>query len=469
MINLKTTLLQYQEEAVDKLYRLRIGALYMEMGTGKTRTALEIVHRRIKAGKLDGVIWLCPCSVKQNLRNDLSKHADGWEQFITICGIETLSTSVGENVRLREMAKNETVMLIVDESNLVKNPNALRSEHITTIAEMCRYRMILNGTPVSRNEADLFQQWFILDWRVLGYKSYYSFAANHLEYDDKFTGKIRRVLHVDYLTDKIAPYTFQIKKSDVLKLPEKKYNIRYINLSQKQEEIYDGLEEKYLEMVDEMRPETIYKLFGVLQQCISGTEIIEKEDETPRITHKPIFQDSKENPRIQELLNIVDHLGEEKAIIFAKYTDEIYAICSALGDRAVPFYGELSQKRRNISIQEFREGRQFLVANKACGAYGLNLQFCHIIIFYSNDWDYATRQQAEDRVHRIGQSETVQIYDIITANTLDVRIQKCLDRKDGMAESFKRRIKDKKGAKEWLHGRESLSDDNGVGRNTEKA
>lgn len=469
MMNLKTTLLPYQAEAVEKLYRLRIGALYMEMGTGKTRTALEIVYRRIEAGKLDRVIWLCPCSVKQNLRNDLVKHSTGWEQYITICGIETLSTSVSENVRLRELAQSETVMLIVDESNLVKNPHALRSEHITTIAEMCRYRMILNGTPVSRNEADLFQQWFILDWRVLGYKSYYSFAANHLEYDKVFTYKVRRVLHVDYLTDKIAPYTYQIKKSDVLKLPEKDYTTRYISLSHKQEEIYDRLEDKYLEQVDEMRPETIYKLFGVLQQCVSGTEIVEKEDETPRITHKPIFPYPNDNPRIQELLDLAEALGEEKAIIFAKYTEEISAICSVLGDRAVPFYGELSQSKRNASIQEFREGRQFLVANKACGAYGLNLQFCHNIIFYSNDWDYATRQQAEDRVHRIGQTETVKIYDIVTSNTLDVRIQKCLDRKDGMAESFKRRIKDKKSAKEWLHGRESLSDDNGVGSDAEKA
>ena len=93
-MKIKTDLFEYQRAAVDKLSRLRVGALYMEMGTGKTRVALELVSRRLDAGKVDMVIWLCPCSVKNSLRDDLDKHAEEWQNQITICGIETLSTSV---------------------------------------------------------------------------------------------------------------------------------------------------------------------------------------------------------------------------------------------------------------------------------------------------------------------------------------------------------------------------------------
>lgn len=100
--------------------------------------------------------------------------------------------------------------LIVDESNLVKNHLAKRTQNIIRLAEKCKYKMILNGTPITRTEQDLYAQWYVLDWRILGYKSFWSFSANHLEYDD--TGRVRKCLNTDYLTEKIGPYSYQIKK-----------------------------------------------------------------------------------------------------------------------------------------------------------------------------------------------------------------------------------------------------------------
>ena len=205
MMILKTNLMYYQEVGVAKLLPLKIGALYMEMGTGKTRTALEIIVRRYEKEKLDKVVWLCPCSVQGNLKADLDKHSDGWQDIICISGIESLSSSVRIYSELLSTITRKT-MLIIDESNLVKNHLAIRSRRIVALAEHCKYRMILNGTPISRNETDLFNQWYILDWRVLGYQSYYAFAANHVEYDD-VTHRIRRTLNTDYLVSKIAPYS----------------------------------------------------------------------------------------------------------------------------------------------------------------------------------------------------------------------------------------------------------------------
>ena len=79
---------------------------------------------------------------------------------------------------------------------------------------------------------------------------------------------------------------------------------------------------------------------------------------------------------------------------------------------------------------------------------------CSCIIYYSNDWDYATRSQSEDRVHRIGQNEHVDIVDICAAYTLDERILKCLEKKEGLVDSFKdelEEIKDKKDLYAWIH------------------
>ena len=108
MNSFKTQLYDHQCAAVEKLSRVKVGALYMEQGTGKTRTTLELIKMRMDVGKVDKAIWLCPCSVKQNLHNDIVYHCGEMPDNIIICGIETLSTSVKWISRLMSIAGENT-------------------------------------------------------------------------------------------------------------------------------------------------------------------------------------------------------------------------------------------------------------------------------------------------------------------------------------------------------------------------
>lgn len=448
---LKTRLYEYQSKAVDKLSKLKVGALYMEQGTGKTRTALEIIKNKMSKGKVEVVLWLCPCSVKNNLKEDIVKHTGELptENNIIIRGIESLSSSDRLYLQLLELVKIYKVYLIVDESNLVKNKLAIRTERIIEISSFCKYKMILNGTPISKNEADLFAQWYILDWRILGYKSFYSFAANHLEYKtvklpsgrEITTDQIIRVLNVDYLTEKIAPYMYQIKKDEVLKeLKPKQYHMRYFFLDDLQEEEYYETKELFLFNVVDWRSETIFKLFSALQHITSGKKVLSAPEKRMRTEKMYTWEN---NPRIQCLKRTLEDIGEDKCIIFAKYQDEINDIALLLQSENksyIEFTGKISQKKRQENREKFKNHVQFMLANKQCGAYGLNLQFCHNIIFYSNDFDLATRLQAEDRVHRIGQDKIVNIYDICCKYTIDVFIANCLQNKTNLLDSFKKQI-----------------------------
>nr|DAV52478.1 MAG TPA: Chromatin remodeling complex ATPase [Caudoviricetes sp.] len=448
---LKTKLYEYQATAVDKISKLKVGALYMEQGTGKTRTALEIIKNKMNKGKIEVILWLCPCSVKNNLKEDIIKHTGELptENNIIIRGIESLSSSDKLYLQLSELVKNYKVYLIVDESNLVKNKMAIRTERIISISSFCKYKMILNGTPISKNEADLFAQWYILDWRILGYKSFYSFAANHLEYKkvrlpsgrEIMTDQIIRVLNVDYLTEKIAPYMYQIKKDEVLKeLKPKQYHMRYFFLDDLQEEEYYETKELFLFNVVDWRSETIFKLFSALQHITSGKKVLSAPEKRMRTEKMYTWEN---NPRIQCLKRTLEDIGEDKCIIFAKYQDEINDIALLLQSENksyIEFTGKISQKKRQENREKFKNDVQFMLANKQCGAYGLNLQFCHNIIFYSNDFDLATRLQAEDRVHRIGQEKTVNIYDICCEYTIDVFIANCLQNKSNLLDSFKKQI-----------------------------
>lgn len=440
MMTLNNPLLPHQKAAVEKLVKLKVGALFMEQGTGKTITVLEIARIRLGNGKIDHIIWLCPCSAKGNIKREILKNCppDMLSAF-TICGIETLSSSIRAVSYLINLSQSKRCFLVVDESLLIKNPRAYRTENILKIGRNCPYRIILNGTPVSRDESDLYSQFYILDWRILGYKSFWSFSANHLEYDDH--GRLIRVLNTGRLASKIAPYTFQVKKNECIALPEKRYDSEHFYLTKEQDEEYDKAADILIEQLNEWKPETIYRLFSGLQAVISGKKLIfSKGGDSFRA--EEFFKNPMENPRIQKLLEI---MPDEKAIVFCRYESEISQLCNILPG-AVRFDGTISGKKREVSLKEFSGGKKYLIANRNCAGYSLNLQFCHNIIYMSNDWDLGTRLQSEDRVHRIGQSETVSVIDIYAAGTIDERILNCLHRKERLLDSIKRDVDNCMGA-----------------------
>lgn len=436
MMTLNSDLLEYQKKAVSKLIKLKVGALFMEQGTGKTVTTLELARRRLAANKIEHVVWLCPCSAKDNIKREIIKHCSvDMQKVFTICGIETLSTSIKANSYLLDLANKKKCFLVIDESLFVKNPGAYRTKNIKKLAKECQYRIILNGTPISKNEADLFAQFYLLDWRILGYQSYWSFSANHLEYDDY--GNLRRVLNTDYLAEKIAPYTFQILKSECLTLPDKIYDTVYFNLTEEQFIEYQHVADVLLLQINEWRPETVYRLFSALQAVISGKKVQFNESHSHFYTSE-FFDNPMKNPRIRTVL---DYLDDDKTIIFCRYESEVSQLVEILGDTAVRFDGKIAQKLRGKALNSFAKDKKYLIANPNCAGYSLNLQFCHKIINMSNTWDLGSRLQSEDRVHRIGQNYDIEIIDVCAEGTLDEQILKCLRRKENLLDSIKDSIK----------------------------
>jgi SNF2 family DNA or RNA helicase len=440
-----TDLFPHQKPAVDKLKNSNVGALFMEMGTGKTRTALQLIQKRLETGEVTKVLWMCPCSVKENLRVDIARHTGSdQEGLIRIEGLESISGSGRLFLELHEYADSKT-FLVIDESNMCKNPRALRSKRLEKIAEKCIFKLILNGTPMSKNEADIFEQFYLLDWRILGYRSYYSFAANHLVYREikdewgkkRRTDQVVNVLDKDYLAERIAPFTYQVKKQECMDLPRKRHFTKTFSLTSSQYEHYDTVKYDLLADVDEFRSDTIYRLFTGLQLVTSGRRITSLK--LP-MQSENFFDVYEENPRVRALREQILEIGDEKIIVFCRYQSEIEEVSQMLDDEGLSyaeFTGRLNQKKRQESLSRFRGDSQILIANKACGAYGLNLQFCRNIIFYDNDFDLATRLQAEDRVHRIGQDQEVRIYDIVAMSSIDQMVTENLTNKESMLKAFK--------------------------------
>jgi SNF2 family DNA or RNA helicase len=470
MTNFETTtdLLPYQVDAVNKLLPTRIGAEFMAMGTGKTRTIIELV--KLRQRKIDKVVYFCPVSLKATVKMQLFEHTTltGADIYIFddktntrnipdaswyIVGIESMSDSIRIITAVNKLVTEHT-FVIVDESSYIKGHYAWRTRRITRICERARYRSILTGTPISQGVIDLYSQMYFLSPKILGYSSFYSFAANHLEYSDKFPGMIVRSHNLEYIAAKIKPYVYQITKEEALNLLPKLYETRYFYMSDEQRQTYEDTKNKIFnewELADdsEISSIMIFRLFSALQQIISGfyNERLDKIKRGKKREEKKWKFHTFENSRLKGFMDAIDEVPpNDKIVTFCKFQYDVDSMRVALEHKYGPdsysyFCGRLSQQERNWQIEKFKSESRFFIVNQASGGHGLNLQdVAHFEIFYNDNFKYSEREQAEDRCHRLGQLFPVTCMSLHCINSIDDRIAKALAKKGNAVEAFKDEI-----------------------------
>lgn len=152
-----------QNKAFKKFSKLKVGALFMEMGTGKTRTALEIINYNID--NIDIVFWFTPFSTKNNLKIELKKW--NFPIDIKIIGWESLSSSNKLYLDLLELTNNKNIFIVADESIFIKNGNTKRYNRLLNISKNSKYRLLLNGTPLTKSEWDIYFQMYFLSPKII--------------------------------------------------------------------------------------------------------------------------------------------------------------------------------------------------------------------------------------------------------------------------------------------------------------
>lgn len=437
----------HQVPAVEKILPMRLGGLFMDMGTGKTRCAIEIVARRQQ--RISRVVWFCPVSLKLTIAAEIAKHSTGESVYIFddttseagapdvfwyIVGIESMSSSDRVVLAVRKLIDGDT-FAVVDESSYIKGHASRRTMRITELCKATRYRLLLTGTPISQGVEDLYAQMRFLSPEILGYNSFYQFAHHHLEYSEKYPGLILHAHGVEKIAGLIAPYIYQVTKAECMTLPDKLYDSVYCNLTEEQHAAYAQAKDEILTSAEELDSYTIFKLLTALQQIVSGF--------WNRDGHLLEFPEN----RLEQLLGTIAAISDdEKVIIWCKYIYSLKKIAAALPGCAL-YYGDLSEKERAGQLEKFKApGCRFLVATQATGGHGLTLNEAHYHIFYENEFKYSHRIQAEDRSHRIGQQRPVTYIDVLSNSGIDNRIQKALAKKENVVNAFKREIKTKDSA-----------------------
>lgn len=395
-----------QEKAFEKLSKLKVGAIFSETGTGKTKVALDLMASKVH--KVDYFLWICPFSIKHEIEAEKEK----WhpELEFDVVGVESLGQS--DRIYLQTMKKmeNKKCFIVVDESLKIKNIEAKRTQRVLKLGQMAEYRLILNGTPLSRNILDLYTQMNFLSPKILD-MSYLEYKNNYCEYyiRGRLRGLVKAQYNIEHLVSKIEPY---IVDSDLDIEPKKEYRDYYYFLENYEE--YEETKEKYLDLYDELMDFDFYSMITELQRIYCR----DKQEDLERLIEKI----------------------KEPVIVFVRFLESI-------PDGALRIDG--SVKDRKGVIDQFREHGGVLYITYGCGSYGLNLQFCHNIIFAEHCFDYAQRIQAEARIYRMGQTEDVHYYNLWCDTGLEQMIQASLDKKEGLLREVKTEI-DKKGVKEWV-------------------
>lgn len=396
-----------QEKAFEKLSRLKVGALFMEMGTGKTKVALDLIAS--KAHKVGYILWICPFSIKNEIEAERRK----WHEELTIdiVGCESIGASDKEYLRLLRAVETHKTFIVVDESLKIKNKEAKRTGRILKLGEFAEYRLILNGTPLSKNVLDLWTQMQFLSPKILK-MSYNEFKNTYCEYyvRGRLKGFVKKQYNVEHLISIIQPYIFDSE----LELGKQKHYTDY-SYSLPNAEEYEELKEMYLQapIFDFMA------ISQVLQAHYCGSS------EKARI--------------IEELTSEIN----DRVIVFVKFLKSI-------PDGAAAITGDMNTAARAAVIDDFRKGKtKVLYITYGCGSFGLNLQFCRNIIFADHTFDYAQRIQAEARIFRIGQENDANYYNLWCNCGLERMIRGSLEKKTRLLDEVKREI-DKNGAEQWL-------------------
>tara|TARA_A100001201_G_scaffold68191_1_gene63159 strand:+ start:504 stop:1943 length:1440 start_codon:yes stop_codon:yes gene_type:complete len=437
-------------------------ALFMEMGTGKSKVILDTAAYLYDNGKIDTLLIIAPKGAYRNWHlNEIPTHLPdhiiyryaiwsasprkkekmylndivraGDELRIVIMNVEAFSSAKGVKWATSFLNTSRALM-VIDESTTIKTPSANRTKAIIKLGRMAKYRRILTGEPVTRDPLDLYSQCDFLDEVHLGFSSFYSFRNRYaimvnMNLGGRSFKKVTGFQRTDELNDILRGFSFRVKKDDCLDLPKKTYQYRHVDLTKEQEKAYQEMKDLCLTKADNELITVPNKLsmLSKLHQITCG-HLIDNDGNSHYI----------KNNRISALLELTQEI-DSKCIVWACYRADLRTIAEKLReqhgtDMVVEYWGDTDDKQRKENIQEFMHGKaKFFVANPATAGFGLNLQVANTVIYYSNSYNLEHRLQSEDRCHRIGQKKNVHYIDITTLGTVDNKIIKSLKAKKDIA------------------------------------
>ena len=441
---IKATLREYQQEGIEWLEKLRsmhlCGILADDMGLGKTLQAIVTLTQYKKKHPDSLSLIVCPTSLVYNWEEELHKFNPKLKALVVdgtppqrkklIAGSGKYNLIVTSYSLLQKDIElyKDTVFgyTILDEAQHIKNRGTRNAKSVKLVRSS--HRLILTGTPI---ENSLEELWSLFDFLMPGLlSSFERFAEKYIRNSGYTNGNV-----LDALRKKVAPFILRRMKKDVLsELPPVSHIVYHCHMSDVQKELYRSYANTAFRELSQLVEKEGFNKVQIqilatltrLKQICCHPAIFAKETAEPG--------DSSKYDMLMELLQSLME-GGHKTVIFSQYTRMLQIIRKDLERRGIRFcYLDGSTKDRMAIVNEFNKDPSilvFLVSLKA-GGTGLNLVGADTVIHYDPWWNPAAEDQATDRVHRIGQTNNVSSYKLVTLGTIEEKILDMQNLKRGL-------------------------------------
>lgn len=415
----------YQKRGVEWLAHLCDvgchGLLADEMGLGKTLQVITLLATRPVADK--PVLIVCPASVVPVWREEIAKFQPGLTVDVLKTGND-FSTRPGPIVWLAsytQLRKHREMLpafhfgyAVLDEGQFIKNPDAKVTQ--TCFAVKAQHRIVLTGTPLENRQLDLWSIFRFLLPGLLGSRSTFENALN-----------ADRGKTLERLRAQLAPFILRRTKKEVAtELPQKVEMDLLCPLTDVQRAEYARICSEGLERLgDDVGAAMREKSFGFLALLTRLRQTCCDPDMLPW-RKSPLTDSGKINLLVEKLAEVVG--SGHKVVIFSQFVMLLDRVREAL---TLHFPDLPRFELTGMTLDRLKPVQQFqtapgaaamLVSLKAAGT-GITLHAADYVFLLDPWWNPAVEAQAVDRVHRIGQTSTVFVYRMVTAGTIEERIQ----------------------------------------------
>ncbi|MHB1484359.1 MAG: DEAD/DEAH box helicase [Saccharofermentanales bacterium] len=446
--SLDTILREYQKQGIiwlNRLHRFHFGGILADdMGLGKTLQVLAFIVAEKEKSHMPSLV-VAPTSLVFNWEAEVQKFAPDIKTLLIHGGVaardeKLLHISEADLVITsyallrRDIAKYEDIQFracIIDEAQNIKNPKTINSKSVKQVHAQTYFA--LTGTPIENSLSEL---WSIFDFLMPGY------LFSHSKFQEQFEIPIFKDKDADAIAQLkrlVSPFILRRMKKDVLKeLPEKINSVLYNEMTTEQAKLYASYiltaKSEFAKLVEDSSylPKNRFAILSLLTRL------------RQICCHPAMFLSdyNGESGKLEQALELIQEAlsGQHRILIFSQFTSMLDKLKDKLNNMSLDYFyldGKTPVKDRKNIIDSFQAGERslFLISLKA-GGTGLNLTGADMVIHLDPWWNPAVEDQATDRVYRIGQMNRVQVFKLITKDTIEEKIYALQEKKNAFVKEM---------------------------------
>lgn len=433
------------------------GMLCDEVGLGKTIEAGLVLKEYLTRQMVERILILTPPGLVQQWREELTQKFDlhdfvtntddqfraagddAWATFPRVIASLAAARLPGTRDIITDLTYD---LVIVDEAHHLKNRSSVSWKFVNGLQK--RFILLLTATPVENRLEELYNLITILKPGQL--KTPQEFRRQFVVRGDPRSPKNRGLLR-----ELMADVMIRHSRSQVdVQLPPRRAHTVRLTPTAAEQALYQNVSQFVRRSLQSGRDTGARKLtLGVLQREIGSSPMavvgtLRKmaaqstwKGERPQLTRLADQAAAIDHwAKAEALEKLIRSAGDDKLLIFTHFQatlDGLADLLAQMGVDFIPYHGGLSIAQKDDAVRRFEEESQILLSTEAAGE-GRNLQFCHVMINFDLPWNPQRIEQRVGRIHRVGQTERVEIFNLSALGTIEDYLLNILDRKLNMFE-----------------------------------